>query len=118
MDFNIQISTSEALTALLNTTPWITLILASIGIATIAYILYCASKPFFVYITGSSICLANFLASFLIISGCALIGYAKRDLEGAFELGGFSATFLGALYVLWGWLRHLLKWSHNELDGL
>ncbi len=118
MDFNIHISTSEALTALLNTTPWITLILTSVGIATISYIFYCVLKPVFAYVTGSSVCLTNFLASFLIIVGSGLIGYAKWEWDGAFELAGFSSTILGAIYIFWSWIRHILKWSHNELDEL
>jgi hypothetical protein len=109
---------NEALCNVLTAVPVLTCTLAAIGLATVFACFWTVVKPFFVFLSSNNLVIAVSLGTCLIVLGCTSWGYASNEMHGAYMGGGVSATILGGLHLAWQWLRHCIKWSHNELhDG-
>src|SRR5579872_5763612 len=93
--------------------------LSSIGLATLCFLSWLVIKPFFNYLTSNSFLTLMSAGCILFIVGCGFWGYSKNGEEGAYYGVGISAALFGGSIIVWQFLRHLIKWSWNELeDGL
>lgn len=98
------------LNTVLNSYPVITFSLASIGLASIFWILYSFLKPLLSYFTESGHHLLIFWTVSLIIAGGAVLGYGQNSVKGACEGGGIASLVSGAVVLAIYWLHKWVKW--------
>ena len=111
MDFN------TALCEVLTAAPWLTCALAAIGLATVFAGLWAVVRPFFAYLGSTNLTIIISLGAILLVVGCSFWGHSLQGNTGACLWGGVSSAGLGGLCIGWQFIRHIIKWNYNELDG-
>src|SRR5262245_45671791 len=96
--------------------PFLTTILASIGLATVVYVIWCALKSLFLIFASSKTLLLMSLLTLLTVSGAAGVGFGMGGVPRMSLVGGVAGAGLGVVFILGFWLRKWVKWIHGEKE--
>lgn len=104
----------DSLNEALNALPILTAILASIGLATVAFLGWTAIKPMLSYLVSGTRQLMTFWLYSLIIAGGGFCGYAYLEFKGMWFGLGVTTFSLGVVTAIAYWIRQWVKWVYKE----
>lgn len=106
----------SALSVFLNTSPYATAVLASIGLATVAFLLWSAIKPLFSYLISGPRQLMSVWLYSLVVFGAGAYGYGRSDdpMKGMWIGIGVASFVFGVLTIVSYWIRQWVKWEYGE----
>lgn len=96
--------------------PFVTAILASIGVAAVAYLIWAGAKPILSYIVSGPRQMMSFWCYTLFVFGGAAWGYAQQDVKGMWQGLGITAVVSSVATVVAYWIRQWVRWYYSEKD--
>lgn len=105
-----------AIQELISVAPLVTAILASIGVAAVAYLAWTGAKPILSYIVSGPRQMMSFWCYSLFVFGGAAWGFSQQDVKGMWLGLGLTAVVSSAATVILYWIRQWVKWYYSEKD--
>ena len=96
--------------------PFVTAILASIGVASVAYLVWAGMKPILSYLVSGPRQMMSFWLYLMFVFGGAAWGYSQKELPGMWLGLGLTLVVAGAATTILYWTRQWVKWYYSEKE--